>query len=59
MVVVANRLFTFKQTGLDGLIKRSFCPRPSEKKPAKATSKVKLLAFKLNRVHRLQLKLVR
>ena len=27
MAVVANRLFTFKQTGLDGLIKRSFLPK--------------------------------
>ena len=27
MAVVAKRLFTFKQTGLDGLIKRSFLPK--------------------------------
>ena len=26
MAFVANRFFTFKQTGLDGLIKRNFLP---------------------------------
>ena len=34
MAVVANRLFTFKQTGLDGPIKRSFLPK--SKKNAEA-----------------------
>jgi hypothetical protein len=32
MAVVANRLFTFKQTGLDGLIKRSFLPKTEQNK---------------------------
>ena len=32
MAVVANRLFTFKQTGLDGLIKRSFLPKTERKR---------------------------
>ena len=31
MAVVANRLFTFKQTGLDGLIKRNFLPKTERK----------------------------
>ena len=31
MAVVANRLFTFKQTGLDGLVKRSFLPKTERK----------------------------
>jgi len=32
MAGVANRLFTFKQTGLDGLIKRSFLPKTERNK---------------------------
>ena len=32
MAVVANRLFTFKQTGLDGLVKRSFLPKSERKR---------------------------
>ena len=32
MAVVANRLFTFKQTGLDGLIKRNFLPKTKKKR---------------------------
>ena len=32
MAVVANRLFTFKQTGLDGLIQRSFLPKTERKR---------------------------
>ena len=46
MALVANRLFTFKQTGLDGLIKRNFLPKTERKEVIKATSKVELLAFK-------------
>ena len=30
---VANRLFTFKQTGLDGYIKRLMLKPPSKRKP--------------------------
>jgi hypothetical protein len=32
MAVVANRLFTFKQTGLDGLIKRNLLPKTDRKR---------------------------
>jgi len=32
MAVVANRLFTFKKTGLDGLIKRNFLPKTERNK---------------------------
>jgi hypothetical protein len=31
MVRVANRLFTFKQTGLDGYIKRRMLKQPSKR----------------------------
>ena len=31
MVRVANRLFTFKQTGLDGYIKRLMLKQPSKR----------------------------
>ena len=33
MARVANRLFTFKQTGLDGYIKRLMLKPPSKRKP--------------------------
>ena len=32
MALLTNRLFTFRQTGLDGLIKRSFLPKTEENK---------------------------
>ena len=35
MAKVANRLFTFKQTGLDGFIKRKFL-KPSKKQKGKS-----------------------
>ena len=36
MAKVANRMFTFKQTGIDGLIKRKFLPaaKPNPRKAA-------------------------
>jgi len=40
MARVANRLFTFKQTGLDGYIKRLMGRPPRKRKPAGARKPV-------------------
>jgi hypothetical protein len=40
MARVANRLFTFKQTGLDGYIKRLMSRQPRKRKPAGARKPV-------------------